>query len=228
MTTLWSSEDQAEDQAVLHQNLLIEHKPASRLLTLLIQLCFGLSPCKQTEPELLSPARLTSRSKPALNSLPVQLGSDRAPAPTSSRRAPLTLARLRSLGSASAATERDKTGAFLRRDPTDISHCCRSDRAGAEAAERRRSTDRAPRQGRGSRGESRCSEHFRHDATQRAGTTPTAVSPLSLRPRLHRKMAFEQRAIFPRANELASPFQPRKRSQLAPRLHPKAAAACSC
>lgn len=39
--------------------------------------------------------------------------------------------------------------------------------------------------------------YFRHDATQRAGTTPTAISPLSLRPRLHRKMALEQRAIFP-------------------------------
>lgn len=61
--------------------LQLRHEPASRLLTLLIQLCLGLSPCKQTEPELLSPPRLTNRSKPALNSLPVQLASDRAPHP---------------------------------------------------------------------------------------------------------------------------------------------------
>lgn len=39
--------------------------------------------------------------------------------------------------------------------------------------------------------------YFRRDAPNRAGTTPTAISPLSLRPRFHRKMAFEQRAIFP-------------------------------
>lgn len=38
--------------------------------------------------------------------------------------------------------------------------------------------------------------YIRHDAPSRAETTPT-VSPLSLRPHLHRKMAFEQRAIFP-------------------------------
>lgn len=38
---------------------------------------------------------------------------------------------------------------------------------------------------------------FRHDATSTAGTTPTAISPLSLRPHFHRKMAFEQQAIFP-------------------------------
>eukprot|EP00064_Thunnus_orientalis_P022189 superscaffoldBa00007268_g22376 len=36
----------------------------------------------------------------------------------------------------------------------------------------------------------------------------------------HRKMAFEQRAIFPHANGLASPSQPRKHNLPAPRQQP--------
>lgn len=49
---------------------------------------------------------------------------------------------------------------------------------------------------------------FLCDAPNRAGRSPAAISPLSLRPHLTRKMAFEQRAIFPQLTGVSSRFSP--------------------